>query len=534
MVQFMIQNDGPGNAEVQTAATSSYSWQDHLLPNSKASIELTKGGWSHVILQNLSGAATEASDYSLEDFLADGRALRDLAYAFSPEAQLVLYEPWARYPTHLIYNEGVFVPGGAREMQRQIREAYAQLARDLGVIVAPVGDAVEHCVRNHPELSIYGADKYHLNILGSYLAASVIYATIYETDPRGLPTMSGISANDAASVQEIAWETVKGFWGWSRKTGLGYRPGLHIADPDQDRLNNLEEYAMGTNPLLRNTPPIRYEISKEDGHTYQTVSTPWEPKSTDVTVRVRRSSNLIDWIELGAIQGGTPQGSGLVEQIVYGTEHEAVFRDTQALESGTSILVIDYEENLADEFPPPVDSGIFQAHDIGGCAVEGITTYHPETDTYVLQGSGTNMFYATDLLHYAHTTMTGDGTITARITSTSSPTLKAGVMMRENLRSDSPHAACLLTNGSIAFHRRPELGANTKNTQTKVSAPWWVRLTRDSATHTFTAERSQDGVHWTVLNTEVVVMPDEIEVGLFVCGQSDQLQTTEFKELQMP
>ncbi len=92
----------------------------------------------------------------------------------------------------------------------QIAEAHQFIGKKLGVPVAPVGLAFMNALKERPSLAMLGKDKEHETIHGTYLAISVIYATIYGKSPVGAnyrPT--GISAEEAEFLQKIAWKTVK-------------------------------------------------------------------------------------------------------------------------------------------------------------------------------------------------------------------------------------------------------------------------------------------------------------------------------------
>ena len=59
------------------------------------------------------------------------------------------------------------------------------------------------------------ADFVHPNIQGTYLATCVIYATILDKSPIGLPYVpseqGGVTEEEAVFLQRIAWETVQDY-----------------------------------------------------------------------------------------------------------------------------------------------------------------------------------------------------------------------------------------------------------------------------------------------------------------------------------
>jgi hypothetical protein len=97
-------------------------------------------------------------------------------------------------------------------------QAHYDLAEELDVLLAPVGVAFKKVNETRPGYQIY-ADVMHSSMNGTYLAALVIYATIFKESPVGLtyrPTSPplpshylNVSVEDASFLQEIAWETVQ-------------------------------------------------------------------------------------------------------------------------------------------------------------------------------------------------------------------------------------------------------------------------------------------------------------------------------------
>jgi hypothetical protein len=60
-----------------------------------------------------------------------------------------------------------------------------------------------------PDLALIGADEVHATWEGAYLAAAVIYATLFDRSPEGLPFHHALSEDDAAFLQRVAWETLE-------------------------------------------------------------------------------------------------------------------------------------------------------------------------------------------------------------------------------------------------------------------------------------------------------------------------------------
>jgi hypothetical protein len=130
---------------------------------------------------------------------------------------------------------------------------------------------------------------------------------------------------------------------------------------------------------------------------------------------------------------------------------------------------------LQEDIPAQAETGTtFQ--------VEGTATF--SCNRFTVVGGGHDIWDPADAFHFVYQPVQGGNvTITARVVSiqNTSDWAKAGVMIRETLDSDSPHAMMAITPGQgAAFQFRPSKGARSVNMSfgTPLSAPFWVRLAR--------------------------------------------------------
>jgi hypothetical protein len=140
-------------------------------------------------------------------------------------------------------------------------------------------------------------------------------------------------------------------------------------------------------------------------------------------------------------------------------------------------------------------------------------------------GAGDGNYH--DEFHFAYKTLTGAGTIIARVDSVSNTHdwAKAGVMIRETLDANSTHAfACITPNSGVAAQGRLSIGAASINTaQTGISAPHWVKLDRDMS-GTFTVSHSTNGTSWESVTGAIpqnIQMNTLVYVGLAVTAHND-------------
>jgi hypothetical protein len=148
----------------------------------------------------------------------------------------------------------------------------------------------------------------------------------------------------------------------------------------------------------------------------------------------------------------------------------------------------------AQDLPP-----CWESTDIGDVAATGGAYF--ESDTFIVSGSGADIWGAADAFHYAYLPSEGDCEISAYIASTTptAPDAKACVMIRETLEADSKFAmtvACPGPGKGTYFQRRPETAGECghDNLDHGQSSPVWVKLTRVG--NTFTSYFSLDGETW--------------------------------------
>jgi ABC-type transport system involved in multi-copper enzyme maturation permease subunit len=143
----------------------------------------------------------------------------------------------------------------------------------------------------------------------------------------------------------------------------------------------------------------------------------------------------------------------------------------------------------------------------------------------------------TDSFYFVRQPLTGDGTITVRVTSltglipagnlyTPSPSMrpgleqwaKAGIMIKQNTKQGSPYAAMMVAAGH-GVRMQWNYTADTPGLSGAVGPadPRWLRLTR--AGDVITGYDSADGTHWTEVGTVTLSgLPSTAQAGLFAAS----------------
>jgi hypothetical protein len=147
--------------------------------------------------------------------------------------------------------------------------------------------------------------------------------------------------------------------------------------------------------------------------------------------------------------------------------------------------------------------------------------------TYTMTGSGTDIWdvgpgvgeYG-DEFHFAYKTLTGAGSITARVMSVQNTNdwAKAGVMIRETLDAGSKHGfACITPSNGVASQGRQDTGGASFNTnQAGITAPHWVKLERTNS-GSFIVSHSPNGTAWSPVTGAIpqsITMPATVYIGL--------------------
>ena len=158
--------------------------------------------------------------------------------------------------------------------------------------------------------------------------------------------------------------------------------------------------------------------------------------------------------------------------------------------------------------------------DVGSPALAGSTS--TITDGLALTAGGTDVWGKSDQFRFAYRQMTGDGSILALVggVNVADAYTKAGVMIRDTLAADSPHAYMLLSGAYGAFfQRRKTVGGGSLSTQgPSTGAPLWVRLERQGTT--ITGSYSWDGVNWATAGSDTIAMGSTVYVGVAITSHS--------------
>ena len=169
--------------------------------------------------------------------------------------------------------------------------------------------------------------------------------------------------------------------------------------------------------------------------------------------------------------------------------------------------------------------------------------YESPSGAIVVGAAGADIWNAADEFRYAYMTLSGNGSIVARVDgiSNTDPWAKAGVMIRETVNAGSAFAAVYLTAGNgVRYQARLSTDASaTSDTdvateeQIALNDPVWIKIERSGSA--FNGYYSTDGATWTAMswNPQTIAMADSVTIGLAVTSHAaDTLAAGQFAEIE--
>ena len=225
-----------GKIETRMVAPGGWRLKDHWEKGTALTL-LDEERWDFVVLQDQSTMGMDywvkGTDHANSDAVFRPYADKWAAEIRKKKATPVFFLTWA----------GKNVP----EDQPALNYAYVSAAKETRSLLAPVGMAWDALRREQPSFGLfYEGRGSHPSPAGSYLAACVLYATIFHQNPLGLPsritgtpvnlntekpepdknvTLAELSAIDAETIQREAWKV------WQEIANQGGYPNLPLPNP---------------------------------------------------------------------------------------------------------------------------------------------------------------------------------------------------------------------------------------------------------------------------------------------------------------
>ncbi len=160
---------------------------------------------------------------------------------------------------------------------------------------------------------------------------------------------------------------------------------------------------------------------------------------------------------------------------------------------------------------------------IGTPGINGSSTYNAAYGQWTVSGGGADIWGSNDQFNFLNQSWTGDGILTADVTSLQNTNAwaKAGVMFRNSSAASSPFVDVVLTPGNgVAMQWRNDSGQLGNIQVTGITTSAWVRIIRSG--NSFSGYYSTDGSTWTLIGTTSITFSNStILAGLAVTSHNN-------------
>jgi hypothetical protein len=223
---------------------------------------------------------------------------------------------------------------------------------------------------------------------------------------------------------------------------------------------------------------------------------------------------------------------------------QAPFAERTIIHGGKQSMPFEYN-NVQAPYYSEAEQDFSSAQDWTGNGADSLVLYFQGralsfldkgAGSYLLGGGGTDIWNAADQFRFAFQSLSGNGTIIAKVESVGNtdPWAKGGVMIRESLDPGARFAAVYATPGNGVRYQARLLAAGAATSDTAVATPEqialktpvWVKLDRSG--NNFSCSYSTDGVKWTALawNPQSITMTGTVYIGLVVTSHNAAAATT--------
>ncbi len=193
------------NAEMVAPGGSRLKLHSH---NGQTLAAIGSRSWDYVVLQNFSQLPSQPVKDVKKKTFPHVRKLVEAIRHNDPNTEILYYVTWGRRDgdkANCGRHDAVCTFHGHAEA---LERGYSLYAEEFGGRLANVGGAWALAYRDPgaPFLprQLYDPDGSHPSLRGSYLAASVFFATIYGMSPVGLSYPQGLTESTARYIQRVA------------------------------------------------------------------------------------------------------------------------------------------------------------------------------------------------------------------------------------------------------------------------------------------------------------------------------------------
>jgi regulation of enolase protein 1 (concanavalin A-like superfamily) len=162
--------------------------------------------------------------------------------------------------------------------------------------------------------------------------------------------------------------------------------------------------------------------------------------------------------------------------------------------------------------------------DLGLVGTSGSATF--ANGVFTVKGAGSQIWGSADSFHFTYQSLSGDGTIVARVVSISPSSATPGIMIRDslNLNAMSAFGAYFASNAYLNY-RTTTGGSTSQSSAAAGPLPYWLKLSRSGST--VSAFTSADGANWMPIgNPQTINMGQTVYIGLALCSNNPSTLAT--------
>ncbi len=181
--------------------------------------------------------------------------------------------------------------------------------------------------------------------------------------------------------------------------------------------------------------------------------------------------------------------------------------------------------------------GIFDSHlDVGDCKNKGFVNYNKEAQTYIIGGSGKNMWFGEDQFHYLWTSIQGDFILRTEVDFLGEgvdPHRKVGWIVKNDLNSETPHVnATVHGDGLTSLQYRRSIGGDTEEMVSEDSLPDVIQLERKG--NEFIMSTARFGKQFVKVSATNEAIGNYVYVGIYVCSHNPEIvESARFRNVRI-
>lgn len=200
-------------------------------------------------------------------------------------------------------------------------------------------------------------------------------------------------------------------------------------------------------------------------------------------------------------------------------------------------LLILYLSLIINSVSSQTRIGMFDQHlDIGSPKNSGFAYYQEEDQTYVIGGSGANMWFGEDQFHYLWTTIQGDFILRAEVEFMGEgvdPHRKVGWIVKNDLDPNTPHVNATTHGDELtSLQYRKTIGGDTEEIVSENTAPDVIQLERRG--NVFIMSTAKFGDEFVDVQLESSAVKNQVFIGLYVSSHNaDIVEVAKFRNVRI-